>query len=955
MQSKKVFLIFILLLFLILSKSLVFFAAETDYPALPTAPSPTPEEGLPSYVHYIFNLALTIGGLVAFGVLIWGGVLYLTSAGNPEQIGNAKKKLLGAFLGLLILFAVYLILTTINPDLISLHLPALENSQEPSDSPTTTPQEEKLVFKEIPLGTIAENILAGNFSCFDKDRNLIDCQPSECVINEERPGQYICQKGQKIQDSVADIFSSDTDFRYCYQYDVNGNKEKLLENVDQYQCLQNLIDAIKIKTQKLIDLSNELNSLLKSGCGCLNCSTGWCKTRSSGGCSYCDSHCSCCGNPRGTQECNPSEGVFRSGYDPCRNRKAIDIKREEINILLGTNLTTNYDDAYKEDVYKKAKENLIENVVNNENKFLTLAEAKRRLEGIKGNLQTGLDDLKAAEDLMKNPYGKRLTLAEYFRLKEQSPKLVQKEGFKNYQIEKYCYYFNCKGTQSNGLCNSCSLSEENRMCQIETANNTSVEDYVFSGDPATFYLIKQCKEYENKDDCESADCNWSTDGCWGDTGQEYLEEIVFAGGKGSLETEEEKGFIKSLIPIGETIDETEVFTEKVLSYIGDIDSNLQSIIETGGELYGLPEQCECSRCSNSKICEECGCCRPCHCDEPPCGCCASDDCCRGCTNCKPNQGGADYYVCPIDTIETDIKNIKIREGDEYIDLSSINEARPESKTTFTIDLDPKCGLYTIQLLDPCDTINLRNWLNPNTYWLRLYKKATLKKDGGSLDFEIKPGDPHWIDYSDPDRVLTETSNYWQSDRQTIQMRRETCQKEGATFYLNLGEVRGTVSPKLEITLETNYPWTGGFYFLAKVKKSCPGYLQSIEFTHQRFKNLIEVNLEEYNPNRCTLMDKLTLSRDRLEKCISGYGVAFKETLPKRIFSSKISLDLVYLGKWIILPDFPYPPLTEELNVYPYNSSTLSNDQKEVCRINKDSSECLGYTKDLLENYYCIYE
>ncbi len=116
MFKKQKYLVFILFLLLPFFSLL---AAETDYPALPTAPSPTPEEGLPSYVHYIFNLALTIGGLVAFGVLIWGGVLYLTSAGNPEQIGNAKKKLLGAFLGLLILFAVYLILTIVNPDLVA--------------------------------------------------------------------------------------------------------------------------------------------------------------------------------------------------------------------------------------------------------------------------------------------------------------------------------------------------------------------------------------------------------------------------------------------------------------------------------------------------------------------------------------------------------------------------------------------------------------------------------------------------------------------------------------------------------------------------------------------------------------------------------------------------------------------------------------------------------------------
>ena len=114
MLKKQKYFVFILFLLLPLFS---LFADEVDYPDLPNVPAPTPEQGLPSYVNYIFNIALALGGLVAFGVLIWGGVLYLTSAGNPEQVGSAKKKLTSAISGLLILLCVYLILTTINPDL----------------------------------------------------------------------------------------------------------------------------------------------------------------------------------------------------------------------------------------------------------------------------------------------------------------------------------------------------------------------------------------------------------------------------------------------------------------------------------------------------------------------------------------------------------------------------------------------------------------------------------------------------------------------------------------------------------------------------------------------------------------------------------------------------------------------------------------------------------------------
>ncbi len=124
-MNKKTKIITILLLGFLLLPFFSLLAAETDYPELPGATPPTPEEGLPSYVSYIFNLALIIGCFIAVGILIWGGVLYLTSAGNPEQIGSAKKKITSSVVGLIILLCVYLILTTINPELVMLSLPEI--------------------------------------------------------------------------------------------------------------------------------------------------------------------------------------------------------------------------------------------------------------------------------------------------------------------------------------------------------------------------------------------------------------------------------------------------------------------------------------------------------------------------------------------------------------------------------------------------------------------------------------------------------------------------------------------------------------------------------------------------------------------------------------------------------------------------------------------------------------
>jgi hypothetical protein len=128
----------------------------------------------------------------------------------------------------------------------------------------------------------------------------------------------------------------------------------------------------------------------------------------------------------------------------------------------------------------------------------------------------------------------------------------------------------------------------------------------------------------------------------------------------------------------------------------------------------------------------------------------------------------------------------------------------------------------------------------------------------------------------------------------------------------------------------------------------PGYFN-------KFSNLISAtNLSLTDPNRCTILHKLTNSREKLQKWITGYGFASKEgKVKKRLFSSKIGLDLLHARKLVILPDgFFYPAGENYIAAYPYNSSKLSLTQQAVCRRNRVSTECWNYIIDLIEDYYC---
>ncbi len=135
MNQKTVRLIFTILVSAVLITfifSLVapaVFAQYTElvYPDIsknnPNGPRPPNEvRELPNFIRYAFNLAIAIAGLAAFVSFVYGGVRYMTSAGNPGGISDAKDQIKASLLGLTLLLGSWLLLTTINPKLVVLKI-----------------------------------------------------------------------------------------------------------------------------------------------------------------------------------------------------------------------------------------------------------------------------------------------------------------------------------------------------------------------------------------------------------------------------------------------------------------------------------------------------------------------------------------------------------------------------------------------------------------------------------------------------------------------------------------------------------------------------------------------------------------------------------------------------------------------------------------------------------------
>jgi hypothetical protein len=77
------------------------------------------------YIRAFYLFSLMIGGMLAFGAIVYGGIKRVTSGGNPSGVSEANQWIQSALLGLLLLIAAYLILFTINPNLVNLSLPSL--------------------------------------------------------------------------------------------------------------------------------------------------------------------------------------------------------------------------------------------------------------------------------------------------------------------------------------------------------------------------------------------------------------------------------------------------------------------------------------------------------------------------------------------------------------------------------------------------------------------------------------------------------------------------------------------------------------------------------------------------------------------------------------------------------------------------------------------------------------
>src|SRR3989338_10279183 len=108
---------FFALFFTLLAVGGSALALELSYPTLPGGATITSSSKLPQYLNYFFVLATAAAGLLGVISLAIAGFGFFKSIGNPAAASEAKDRIRGSLLGIILLLLSFILLRSINPQL----------------------------------------------------------------------------------------------------------------------------------------------------------------------------------------------------------------------------------------------------------------------------------------------------------------------------------------------------------------------------------------------------------------------------------------------------------------------------------------------------------------------------------------------------------------------------------------------------------------------------------------------------------------------------------------------------------------------------------------------------------------------------------------------------------------------------------------------------------------------
>jgi len=238
---------------------------------------------LSTYLVGLYNFMLSVVGIVAVMMLIVAGMRYITAAGNATSITDAKSIAGNAIVGLLLALLSFVILKTINPDVLYLKKPGAGFLATPSVDQTScgsynvtgpvctcrngeTPAAANIILCDAACDTPARCTPAPKNICLDpnfkRDATAKECH---CLNGLKYPRGAFPTCQAMCSDPANNDNSVDQNFPYCIRNDLKGVVERTGEDITFFDHktinLANA-EAVGVKNFDEITLQNTLTDPL---------------------------------------------------------------------------------------------------------------------------------------------------------------------------------------------------------------------------------------------------------------------------------------------------------------------------------------------------------------------------------------------------------------------------------------------------------------------------------------------------------------------------------------------------------------------------------------------------------------------------------------------------------------------------------------------------------------------
>jgi hypothetical protein len=165
-----------------------------------------------TYITSIYNYLLAIVGLLSTIVLMAAGIIWMTAAGNTERISLAKNFIIGALTGLLLLLLSYILLKTINPNLVDFKPSDVNNIKKDFQFEIEEDELDQDTTGRDQFNPDTDPILKDIEECENRGENYrFDLRSGECyeLVEDTTPQECPCPEGQEecIIDEVLYICS----------------------------------------------------------------------------------------------------------------------------------------------------------------------------------------------------------------------------------------------------------------------------------------------------------------------------------------------------------------------------------------------------------------------------------------------------------------------------------------------------------------------------------------------------------------------------------------------------------------------------------------------------------------------------------------------------------------------------------------------------------------------------